>query len=180
MSEDASWSGSRIKPSSDAWSDVSLSGLRDLGALARGEDPDRYDDLVHDVGLVIHDLLDDRVGDRSAGTFAWEAAPAGLLGFAGRSDWRVSEWVVCLFVEDDLRHSFVVDLTAARLLRLTAIADRLQDFVIEEVQGARPACPIHGHPLNAIVAGDSAEWQCPEDASTWSCEVGGYRAAARE
>jgi hypothetical protein len=180
VTDDASWSGSRIRPASDGWSDIGLVGLRDLGAAARAEDSSRYDEVLQDVAEAMDDLISEPLDDGSPGAFAWDAAPAGLLGFAGRTDWKPTEWVACLLVENDLRRSFVIDLTAARPLRLALIADRLQDVVIEEFQAARPACPLHGHPLNAAVAGERAEWQCPDDASLWSCEIGGYRAVMRK
>lgn len=40
------------------------------------------------------------------------------------------------------------------------VADAVQDTVIEEIHGAWPACPNHGHPL-ALGGADGTSWTCP-------------------
>ncbi len=54
------------------------------------------------------------------------------------------------------------------------LADRLQDFVVENLRQGTPPCPSHPHPLTPDVIGDVAVWRCPA-VPGWTCPVGGYR-----
>jgi hypothetical protein len=44
---------------------------------------------------------------------------------------------------------------------LASFAERVQDDVIDEVWGAWPPCPRHGHPLQVTSEGHRAAWVCP-------------------
>jgi hypothetical protein len=58
------------------------------------------------------------------------------------------------------------------------LAQSIQDSIIEEVREARPACPVHGHPLNPAATPTGSLWQCPEGPDVWSCAMGSYHEAA--
>ena len=53
--------------------------------------------------------------------------------------------------------------------QLVAVADQIQEIVIEELwysghSASWPECPIHGgHPLKPVIAGPDAMWECPSD-----------------
>jgi len=54
------------------------------------------------------------------------------------------------------------------------LAESIQDAVIEEVREARPACPLHGHPLRPVATPSGSVWECPDGKSLWSCAMGAY------
>ncbi|HEY2041736.1 MAG TPA: hypothetical protein VGH11_03595 [Jatrophihabitans sp.] len=47
-----------------------------------------------------------------------------------------------------------------------AIADAVQDEIIELVGAARPVCSGHSHPMSVRVDDNTAWWQCPTTEST--------------
>jgi hypothetical protein len=47
--------------------------------------------------------------------------------------------------------------------RVVDLADIVQEGMIEEVHGAWPACPVHGHPLETAVDDGRALWCCPRE-----------------
>lgn len=60
-----------------------------------------------------------------------------------------------------------------RIVQDVAVAEQLQEFVIEErathgLTAAWPDCPEHPatHPLNAVEAGDHAVWVCPKSGAS--------------
>jgi hypothetical protein len=44
---------------------------------------------------------------------------------------------------------------------LASFTERVQDAVIDELWGAWPPCPDHGHPLEVITEADRVTWVCP-------------------
>jgi hypothetical protein len=49
---------------------------------------------------------------------------------------------------------------------VAAVADPLADDVVEELRGAWPVCPGHGHPAEVRIVADDAVWVCPRAGST--------------
>jgi hypothetical protein len=54
---------------------------------------------------------------------------------------------------------------------LATVADRLQDVYIDHLWEARPRCPLHEHPLNALELDGEAVWVCPAE-SAWRRPIG--------
>jgi hypothetical protein len=66
--------------------------------------------------------------------------------------------------------------TSSDLATLTChLADRLQDFVVENLRRAAPRCPSHPHPLEPDVVAERAVWRCPA-VPQWTCPIGEYHA----
>lgn len=64
--------------------------------------------------------------------------------------------------------------TSSDLATLTwYLADRLQDFVVENLRRAAPRCPSHPHPLEADIVTEQAVWRCPA-VPQWTCVIGEY------
>jgi hypothetical protein len=70
--------------------------------------------------------------------------------------------VTGLFIRPDATHEEMT----------VALADQLQEAVIEARQGAVPKCPMHEHPLTAKLLDGRAVWACPAPQTTWSCPIG--------
>jgi hypothetical protein len=70
--------------------------------------------------------------------------------------------VTGLFIEPNATHDEMT----------VALADQLQEAVIEARHGAVPKCPMHEHPLTAKLVDGRAFWACPAPQTTWSCPIG--------
>lgn len=57
------------------------------------------------------------------------------------------------------------------------IALAIQGTINEELGGSRPACPLHGHALEATGTLTGALWACPNDGKLWWCHMGTYQRA---
>jgi hypothetical protein len=80
------------------------------------------------------------------------------------------------------RRSLVIEVAAAYVESYREqlpflLAQAIQDTVIAEVREARPACPLHGHPLNPVATPTGSFWECPDGAGIWSCAMGSYHQA---
>jgi hypothetical protein len=65
-----------------------------------------------------------------------------------------------------------VEPTATQEEMTVALADQLQDAVIEVRHGAVPKCPEHEHPLTAVLLDGKARWICPAPHTAWTCLIG--------
>ena len=138
--------------------------------------------LAHALEAVVSDL-----GDESLATLidvAW--IPASHLDevdppWGGQSRSREEgSWAGIAYLGG--RRSLVIEVSASYLESYREqlpflLAQALQDVVIEEVREARPACPLHGHPLIPVATPSGSFWECPEGAAIWSCAIGSYHQA---
>lgn len=95
-------------------------------------------------------------------------------------DYEQSDWVdtseprICasaiLWASDGAGTGIQVDLLAGDADRVAALANVVQDLVIEDnLHRVWPRCPLHpngGHPLVATARDGRAVWECPSDATT--------------
>jgi hypothetical protein len=59
-------------------------------------------------------------------------------------------------------HGHALDPPESEADAVVKVADLLVDDVIEQLWGAWPICPGHGHPAEARVVADEAMWVCPQ------------------
>ena len=143
--------------------------------------------LSQGLGIVLSDLNDDPRDNLI--DMAW--LPASHLdelglseGHARSTEARSTEdgsWAGIAYLRG--RRSLIINveafyLEAHRQLLPFFLAQSMQDTVIEEVREARPACPVHGHPLNPAATPSGSLWQCPEGPGVWSCAMGSYHEAS--
>ncbi|MFD2422159.1 hypothetical protein [Amycolatopsis pigmentata] len=89
-------------------------------------------------------------------------------------DPKIPNWMRVHGMRETLwKHGFGVDVAGGDVSVVATLASGLQDIVIEMFRTTVPRCPGHPHPL-AVVARDTAEWQCPQDARHFRCPVGAY------
>jgi hypothetical protein len=90
---------------------------------------------------------------------------------------KEGNWVGIVYVKG--RRQLVVDVDVSYVEQLPfQLAQSIQDAVIEEVREARPACPVHGHPLTPVATPSGSIWECPDGAKIWSCPIGSYHQAS--
>jgi hypothetical protein len=81
-------------------------------------------------------------------------------------------WLVMLGAPDGVGSGFGVSVEGEGFESVLAtVADRLQDVWIDHVWEARPRCPLHEHPLNALELDGEAVWVCPAE-SGWKRPIG--------
>jgi hypothetical protein len=138
--------------------------------------------LAHALEIVVSDLGDESLANLI--DVAW--IPASRLdevdppwGGQSRSG-EEGSWAGIAYLRG--RRSLVIEVGASyvdpyREQLPFLLAQSIQDAVIEEVREARPACPLHGHPLNPVATPSGSFWECPEGAAIWSCAIGSYHQA---
>ena len=138
--------------------------------------------LDHALEVVVSDLDDESLANLI--DVAW--IPASRLDevaspWGGQSRSREQgSWAGIAYLGG--RWSLLIDVPASYLESYREqlpflLAQSIQDAVIEEVREARPACPLHGHPLNPVATPSGSFWECPEGAAVWSCAIGSYHQA---
>jgi hypothetical protein len=152
------------------------------GAQAKEEEGAIVGPLSHALEVVLSDL-----GDDSLATLidvAW--VPASRLDEVD-AYWGVQirsreegSWAGIVYVRG--RRSLLIEVAASYIESYGEqlpflLAQAIQDTVIEEVREARPACPLHGHPLNPVATPSGSFWECPDGAGIWSCAMGSYHQA---
>jgi hypothetical protein len=138
--------------------------------------------LAHALEIVVSDLGDESLANLI--DVAWIPAsrwdeldpPWGSQSRSGEK----GSWAGIAYLRG--RRSLVIEVGASyvesyREQLLFLLAQSIQDAVIEEVREARPACPLHGHPLNPVATPSGSFWECPEGAAIWSCAIGSYHQA---
>lgn len=76
-------------------------------------------------------------------------------------------WIVMLDFADGSRTGFEVVVSQEKGALGAAVADGLQQGLIDYFQTAVPRCPWHEHPLIAKEIGGAAVWSCPQSNETW-------------
>lgn len=91
------------------------------------------------------------------------------------SDSSPAARVIVLAFADGARAGFEVVTTEPPAEVLAAVADGIQQVLIDRFHEARPQCPNHGHPAVATVIDGAAVWRCPQTEDV--CLIGAYHDA---
>ena len=83
------------------------------------------------------------------------------------SDASSDAWIVMLNFADGSRTGFEVVSCQGMGTLGAAVADGLQQGLIDYLQTAVPRCPSHEHPLVAEEIEGVAVWSCPRSGETW-------------
>jgi len=76
-------------------------------------------------------------------------------------------WVVMLGFADGSRTGFEVVASQWTGPLMVALADGLQQALIDHFQVGIPQCPRHAHPLVPIEVQGAAVWTCPQSDESW-------------
>jgi hypothetical protein len=84
-----------------------------------------------------------------------------------RSDSSSDAWIVMLDFADGSRTGFEVVASQSAENLSVALADGLQQSVIDHYQVAIPQCPRHEHPLLPRALNGVAVWSCAQSDKSW-------------